>query len=286
MSNMLFRGDGKSNIFNYDFFSEEFDESFKNAIENREITRPTIGFINPPYSGSFTNPKDLLAFKTESSKESKSKSKKPWIKEISFLQKMCSICTRYVIMIAPPQTFMSENDLRDKILEANTLKCIINMPSDLFQPNASTGSTIIVMETNRPHDYSKDVAFYNLKKDGFELAKKKGRRDIYGKWSFFKGQLLESIDAPYYRQFKNVDEVNFCVEKIKSGDEWLIQNFSKVDFSSLSNTDFENTIKEFLIFNTKKELGVLEEEINELDLLEILQRNNVNAKSFSGEENE
>ena len=37
ISNMLFRGDGKSNILNYDFFSPEFDENFKKKLEARKI---------------------------------------------------------------------------------------------------------------------------------------------------------------------------------------------------------------------------------------------------------
>jgi len=51
LSNMLFRGDGKSQIFNEDFFSDEA----KKIIERR---KPTIGFINPPFGGkdNKTNP--------------------------------------------------------------------------------------------------------------------------------------------------------------------------------------------------------------------------------------
>ena len=152
ISNMLFRGDGKSNILNYDFFSPEFDENFEKKLKELD-EKPTIGFINPPYSGSFTNYAELQKFK--SNKNSNSKNKKPWMKEISFLEKMCKICSRYVVMIAPPQAFMSESDIRDNLLKENTLKAVINMPKDLFQPNASTGSSIIVIETNRPHDFSK-----------------------------------------------------------------------------------------------------------------------------------
>ncbi len=44
ISNMLFRGDGKSKIFNIDFFCEDA----QNILD--EI-KPTIGFINPPYGG-------------------------------------------------------------------------------------------------------------------------------------------------------------------------------------------------------------------------------------------
>lgn len=283
ISNMLFRGDGKSNILNYDFFSPEFDENFKKKLDELD-EKPTIGFINPPYSGSFTTYDELQKFK--SNKNSNSKNKKPWMKEISFLEKMCKICSRYVVMIAPPQAFMSESDIRDNLLKENTLKAVINMPKDLFQPNASTGSSIIVIETNRPHDFSKYVDFYNLKSDGFELAKKKGRRDVYKKWNGIKKEMLEDIDAPWYRNPKNVNDITHCFVKIKEKDEWLIQAFSKVEFEKITKNDFEKTIKEFVIFNTKKDLGLLDKDLNEIELLEILQENTISANDIMGEEND
>ncbi|MEG1009521.1 MAG: N-6 DNA methylase [Clostridia bacterium] len=284
ISNMLFRGDGKSNILNYDFFTKEFDIAIQEKI--KEVGTPTIGFINPPYSGSFVDYNELNVFKSKSSDKSKTKNKKPWMKEISFLEKMCRICSRYVVMIAPPQTFMGETEIRNRILENNTLKAVITMPKDLFQPNASTGSSIIIIETNKKHNFEKNVVFYNLESDGFELAKKKGRRDIYNKWKDIKKELLLNIDAPNYNNPKNIDSEKNCFVKIKENDEWLIQSFSKVDFNKIKESDFEKTIKEYIIFKTKKELDILEENINEVELLEILRQNKVSAESVFGDNDE
>ena len=281
ISNMLFRGDGKSNILNCDFFSDEFEKKFDERCKELQV-KPTIGFINPPYSGSFTDYNELQKFKGD--KNSKTKSKKPWMKEISFLEKMCRICSRYVVMIAPPQAFMSESEIRDNLLKENTLKAVINMPGDLFQPNASTGSSIIVIETNKAHDFSKTVELYNLKSDGFELAKKKGRRDVYNKWNGIKKKLLNDLDAPYYNNPKNVNEVTHCNVQISQGDEWIIQAFSKVEFNKLSTHDFEKNVKEYVVFNTKKECNLLDKDLNEIELLEVLQENIVDAKDFFGGE--
>lgn len=38
----------------------------------------------------------------------------------------------------------------------------------------------------------------------------------------------------------------------------------------MSQTDFENTIKDYLVFDMKKELDILSEEINEFDMLELI----------------
>lgn len=282
ISNMLFRGDGKSHILNCDFFSEEFDKEFKAMIEGTSSQpgtgKPTIGFINPPYSGSFTSYKDLLEFKKNDSKQQKNKNKKPWMKEISFLHKMCRLCTRYVVMIAPPQTFMSELDIRKDILKENTLKAVITMPKDLFQPNASTGSAIIIIETNKKHDYETPVVFYNLTSDGFELAKKKGRRDVYGKWNDIKKNLLNNINAPYYLFPKNVDNITNCHVKIKEDDEWLVQAHSKVDFDKIKDADFIKTIKEYSIYHAKRALDILDKNIPESTLLDIFDTISTKAK--------
>ena len=258
---------------NCDFFSKEFDEEFNKMVNgdgNQKGTgMPTIGFINPPYSGSFTDYNDLLEFKRANSDKTKNKNKKPWMKEISFLQKMCRLCSRYVVMIAPPQTFMSKADIRNEILKENTLKAVITMPKDLFQPNASTGSAIIVIETNKKHDYNKKVVFNNLASDGFELAKKKGRRDIYGKWNSIKKKLLLDIDAPLYNNPQNVDEISCCFVEIKSNDEWLLQAHSKFDYEKLTDEHFIKTIKEYAIYHSKRDLDILDKTIPESTLIDI-----------------
>ena len=64
----------------------------------------------------------------------------------------------------------------------------------------------------------------------------------------------------------------------------MIQAFSKVEFDKLSVSDFEKTLKEFVIFNTKKDLNLLDKDLNEIDLLEILQENNASATDLMGDE--
>ncbi|MBI2458956.1 MAG: N-6 DNA methylase [Parcubacteria group bacterium] len=120
ISNMLFRGDGKSQIFNEDFFSNE-----TNNILNKLPNKPTIGFVNPPYGG-------------------KDNKKNPTKKEIQFLEKMLDNSSRYGVIIAPLSTYFKDDIDRNRILSKHTLKYVINMPIELFQPNASTHTAIAV----------------------------------------------------------------------------------------------------------------------------------------------
>jgi type I restriction-modification system DNA methylase subunit len=238
ISNMLFRGDGKSSIFNYD--------SINNSKVQDELDRfqATVGFINPPYSG----------------KENKDD---PTPKEITFFVKLLNNCSRYGIIIAPLSTYFKDDNIRSAILEKHTLKYVINMPGDLFQPNASTNTAVAVFETHRKFDYANDeVTFYDLRDDGFVLAKNKGRTDIYGRWSNIEKQLLNALkptSAP--------DDITLVRTKINRKDEWTIYAHSKTDYSTLCEEDFIKSISDYMIFQAKKDLDILDLDLTETELL-------------------
>jgi len=239
VSNMLFRGDGKSSIHNYDSIND------KRAQEELDKFKPTIGFINPPYSG----------------KENKTD---PTPKEITFLTKLLDNCSRYGVIIAPLSTYFKDSEIRENILKKHTLKYVINMPGDLFQPNASTQTAVAVFETNRAFDYSTDeVTFYDLREDGFVLAKNKGRTDLYGRWPEIESSLLESLSPK-----SKPDGVTLVKTKIRPGDEWTIYAHSKVDYSKLSEENFVDSVADYVLYQAKKDLGILEADISEMQTFE------------------
>ncbi len=254
ISNMLFRGDGKSRIFNVDTFSEKADEVLTKL--KLEGIKPSIGFINPPYGG-------------------KDNSSNPTKKEIQFLEKLLDSVSRYGVIIAPLSTYFKDDIERNRILSKHTLKYVINMPGELFQPNAATHTAVAVFETNLPHN-NKEVIFYNLTDDGFVLSKNRGRTDVLNKWNPTKKQLLEKLKNPE----KYEDNISLVKTKITTNDEWIIQAHSKTDYSHLSEKSFIKSIKQYIIFSTKLKLDLLNKDIDEITLLEILndsiQKNAVN----------
>lgn len=252
ISNMLFRGDGKSQIFNEDFFSEK-----TTSILNELPIKPTIGFVNPPYGG-------------------KDNQTNPTKKEIQFLERMLDNCSRYGIIIAPLSTYFKDEVDRNRILSKHTLKYVINMPTDLFQPNASTHSAIAVFETNRPHNKNK-VVFYDLKEDGFVLSKNKGRTDVLNKWNNIKKDLLNNIKNPK----ENEDFINLVHKEISGDDEWIIQAHSKTDYTNLTERNFEKTIKEYSIFSLKLELDLLGKNLDEVSLLDMFRSDHLGSGKVS-----
>lgn len=255
ISNMLFRGDGKSKIYNEDFFDKKPDEILQEM-------KPTIGFINPPYGGKDNN-------------------ENPTKKEIQFLEKMLNNVSRYGIIIAPLSTYFKDNNMRNEILSKHTLKYVINMPSELFQPNAMTHTAIAVFKTNVPHKDS-EVVFYDLKDDGFVLSKNRGRTDRLNKWLKIKSNMLECIK--YVDKFQ--DNLTILKTSIGENDEWLIQAHSQTDYSTLSNIDFEKSIKGYTIFKTKQSLDLLDKDIDDITMLEILNSNDISSESILKEDTE
>jgi predicted RNA methylase len=247
ISSMLFRGDGKSQIFHLDSFTEEADAELA-SLSSRYDVSPTIGFINPPYGG-------------------KDSAVNPTKKEIQFLQRILDLCSRYVVIIAPLSTYFQESALRKSILRRHTLRRVINMPTDLFQPNASADTAVAVFETKRPHVYANDkVFFYDMADDGFVLAKGKGRTDLYGRWDGIRSRLMSAIADP--NAF--ADNVTCVYKVISPDDEWIIQDHSVVDYSKLTQSDFERSLRKQLIFKAKQDVGLLGVEVDEIELLDVL----------------
>jgi len=244
ISSMMFRGDGKSSIYNYDSIKDN------RAQDKLKEFKATIGFINPPYSG----------------KENK---EDPTPKEITFLTKLLDNCSRYGIIIAPLSMYFKDEAIRDNILKKHTLKAVINMPKDLFQPNASTHTAIAIFETNKAFNYDRDeVIFYDLRDDGFVLAKNKGRTDIYNRWNKIEAKLLSIIKEK--DNTEKTDDVIYVKTKIRPKDEWTIYAHSKTDYSSLSEQDFINTVRDYMIFEAKKDMGILFDDKSESEMLDIL----------------
>ncbi|MBS9779319.1 MAG: N-6 DNA methylase [Moraxellaceae bacterium] len=255
ISNMLFRGDGKSRIYNTDTFSTDAD-MILSELKQEGIT-PSIGFINPPYGG----------------RDNKSN---PTKKEIQFLEKMLDNVSRYGVIIAPLSTFFKDDNDRNRILSKHTLKYVINMPSELFAPNASTHTAIAVFETHLPHN-DKEVIFYNLEDDGFILSKDKGRTDPLNRWESIEKHLLSALNN--INAYENKKTI--LKQSITENDEWIIQAHSQVDYTVISQKIFERTIKSYVIFLNKLKLNLLEKKLDEVDLFEIFRSEHFNIEAFS-----
>ncbi|MGD2198751.1 HsdM family class I SAM-dependent methyltransferase [Lysinibacillus fusiformis] len=232
-SNMILRGDGKANILLGDCFKRE--KELKNF-------KSTIGFMNPPYSGS--------AYPI-----------------LRFVQYLCQCMKKgsKVVVIVPTSAAHSEDniELRNNILKSNKLLASISMSEELFKGIADTLTCIMIFETGTPHNFADTVYFGNWKEDGYYWHKTLGmipdkERRVYNLTpEEYKDKWLNS-----YRN-KNIDDDLGCWKKLSRddngicSDEWLWEYFVETDYSELNEVDFIEHLKKYVLNQLKQQ--VLEE---------------------------
>ena len=218
IANMIVRGDGKSNIKYGDCFSADIVKWLKEKHLN-------VGLINPPYSQ-----KDHT--------------------ELAFVQNMLDLLepggTGVVVVpmsCAIGTKFKTE---REKLFKHHTLKAVFSMPDDIFYSNnANTNVCVMVWTAHKPHDSTKQTFFGYYKNDGFVKAKKLGRIDKFNRWEKIKKEWLDL--------YENLDVKDGLTAKktVKWNDEWLCEAYMETDYSNLKQSDFEQTVKNYLAYLIK-----------------------------------
>lgn len=216
VANMIIRKDGKSNIEHGDCFQKEITKNLK----SKNID---IGLINPPYSQD-----DVV--------------------ELEFVEHLLDILaangTGVVVVPMSCAIGTKFRDVRKRLLEKHTLDAVFSMPDDIFYPTG-TNVCVMVWKAHKPHDSSRETYFGYCKNDGFVKRKKLGRVDAYGKWAGIEKRWLE-----LYRNRDVVDGLSarHCVTE---EDEWLCEAYMKTDYSKLGETDFQQTVNDYLAYLVK-----------------------------------
>lgn len=220
-SNMFIHQDGKTNILNGSCFDKEIIERVKQA-------NPTVGLLNPPYKAD----------------------KKKDIEELDFILNNLECIEQggKCVVIVPMSAALAQKgkvlELKKKLLNQHTLDAVLSMPDELFF-NSKVGvvSCIMVFTAKRPHPKGKKTFFGYFKNDGFVKRKNKGRIDVFGQW--------ESIKDKWIRAYMNKENIaGLSVNRvIEASDEWCSEAYMETDYLTLSDKDFESSIKEFVYFN-------------------------------------
>lgn len=216
ITNMIIRKDGKSNIYNTDCFKDDITRTLKNKHLN-------IGLMNPPYSQ-----KDYC--------------------ELEFVEHLLNILETggKACVVVPMSCAIGTKftDVRERLFKNHTLKAVFSMPDDIFYP---TGTNVCVMlwEAHAPHNPEEPTFFGYCKDDGFVKRKKLGRIDALNKW--------EGIKKEWLRLFRNLTEKDGASAKhcVNFNDEWLCEAYMKTDYSTLTNDDFEKTVRDFYSYKIR-----------------------------------
>lgn len=217
-TNMILRGDGKSNLDQEDFL--------KQNPAQLQLKGCNIGMMNPPYSqGSKQNPN---------------------LYEIAFTEHLLnSVTADGKVVVIVPQSSMTgktkeEQTIKANILKHHTLEGVITLNKNTFY-GVGTNPCIAVFTAGVPHDKEKMVKFINFEDDGFEVQKHKGlveTESAKDKKEHLLNVWRDEIKAP----------TKFCVETtIEADDEWL-HSFYYFNDEIPSEADFEKTVADYLTF--------------------------------------
>lgn len=215
-TNMILRGDGKSNLEPEDFL--------KQNPAQLQLKGCTVGMMNPPYSqGSSTN---------------------SHLYEIAFTEHLLKSVTKNGrVLVIVPQSSMTgktreEKTVKANILKKHTLEGVITLNKNTFY-GVGTNPCIAVFTAGVPHEKEKIVKFVNFEDDGWEVAKHKG--------------LIETISAKDKKQhlldvwFGRMEaETKFCVSTtVEAEDEWL-HSFYYFNDEIPTEEDFDKVIADYL----------------------------------------
>ena len=217
-TNMILRGDGKSNLINENFLKQESDKL--------QLKSPTVGMMNPPYSqGSKKNP-DLY--------------------EICFTEHLLdSLVEGGGCAVIVPQSSMTgktkeEQAVKENILKHHTLEGVITLNKDTFY-GVGVMPCIAIFTAGEPHPANKECKFINFENDGYKVSPHIG--------------LIETESAKDKKQhlldvwFDRIEaDTKFCVKTtIEATDEWL-HSFYYFNDEIPTDADFDKTVGDYLSF--------------------------------------
>ncbi len=218
-TNMILRGDGKSNLYCDDFLRQN--------PEKLRGQKFSVGFMNPPYSMAKSKDTEFLS-------------------ELSFIQHLLdSLDDNARCVVIVPQSAMIgktnyDKNIKKEILKSHTLEGVITLNNDTFY-RIGTNPCIAVFTAHKPHGKNKYCKFINFKDDGFVVNKHVGlvatpraierKRKLLDCW-------VNNADA----------ETKFMVKtQITADDEWL-HAFYYFNDEIPKEEDFEKTLSDYLTF--------------------------------------
>lgn len=239
-TNMILRGDGKSNLVREDFLEKNSGELQKKGF--------TVGLLNPPYSQRIDETTAHLS-------------------EIHFVEHLLdSLAQDGKCAVIVPLGAMIGNNKEDKgvkrsILQNHTLEGVITLNPETFY-RIGTNPCIALFTAHQPHPKEKYCKFINFKDDGFAISKHIGLIETE-RAKEKKKHLLDCWihDAPA--------ETKFMVKsQIEPDDEWLHAYYYFNDEIPKSNI-FEEKIADYLSFQFNmlvqgKDYLFPEEELNQI----------------------
>jgi type I restriction-modification system DNA methylase subunit len=218
-TNMILRGDGKSNLLKDNFLNRKPEAMRENNY--------TVGFMNPPYSQA--KGKDTAH-----------------LSEIHFTEHLLDgmVDGGRAVIIVPQSTMVGktaeDRQVKKRILKKHTLEGVITLNKETFY-SVGTNPCIAIFTAHVPHNPKKYCKFVNYENDGFMVSKHVGLVETE-RAKERKAHLMNVWihNAPADSKF-------MVKTTIEPDDEWL-HSFYYFNDEIPKPEDFEQTIGDYLTF--------------------------------------
>jgi len=231
-ANMIFRGDGKANMFWDDCLAPREEETALGLLS----LKPNVALLNPPFS-----------------KKAMGKS------ELAFVRRALDLLqpNGTAVVVLPisaliddgPQTIQGKKEL----LEKHTLKAVMSMPPQLF-PGVGTVTAIAVLTAHKPHHRDVKAAdgvvspkpisttwFGYWRDDGYISLKNKRVERKLGLWDEIRETWLEN-----YNEQKEIKGES-CKKSVTYTDEWVAEAYLMPDYSTMVKEELEVDLKQYVL---------------------------------------
>lgn len=217
-TNMILRGDGKSNLINDDFF--KLDSSIL------QLKCATVWMMNPPYSQWSKN--------------------NPTLYEISFVEHLLDSLSPWArAIVIVPQSSMTwkskeEQNIKDSILKKHTLEWVITLNKDTFY-GVWVMPCIAVFTAHQPHPKNKICKFINFEDDWFKVAPHI--------WLIETEQAKDKKQHLLDVRFDRIEAPSkFCVKTTVESEDERLHSFYYFNDEIPTEEDFDKTISDYLTF--------------------------------------
>ncbi len=242
-TNMLIHGDGNSNVVKDSMFNR------KEWIQDKNIN---IVLMNPPYNATKnqSNPEFAQTW-SSSTKEDPSKG----FHYVEWIARLVSSNCKMAVLL-PMQCAIGNGavikEFKKKMLDNYTLDAVFSLPNEMFYPGASATACCMIFDLSQRHERTNRDTFFGYFKDD-KFIKRKGTGRIEKTDNNGKSLWVETEEKWLHLYKNRIAEPGLSVtHKVDENDEWLAEAYMETNYNDLSESDFQNSINNYLAYLIKK----------------------------------
>lgn len=162
-------------------------------------------------------------------------------------------------MLLPVSAAIGQSDIitqeKSYMLENNTLEAVFTLPAEIFYPGAAVSACCMLFTLGKPHCDSTGKAkksfFGYYKNDEFKKKKNLGRIEQFDNEGHSKWKTVEERWLSLFVNKESVDGLS-ATAVVTANDEWLCEAYMKTDYTTLSESDFQQTLNNYLSYLVKE----------------------------------